>query len=193
MPPPAPPPPQLAQLAQLAPAANALAQNKIPNNTGGKYNTKARTLFTSIKNVVQSLRSSPNQQTITNARNQMREINGQINQIQVEYSTDINNLYLGANKRLNKTNINLKFNPYKSCVNQRNCPRIRDMDNVLSTLRKYLTNQVAMLTKVAQSNATKKRNNMTVIANQQTASRRVNLNRNVQALLREMRNIQQKI
>ena len=189
MPPPQAPPPPPRVPAPRVPAP----QNKIPNNTGGKYNRKARTLFTSIKNLVQSLHSSPNQQTITNARNQMREINGQINQIQVEYSTDINNLYLGANQRLNKRNINLKFNPYKSCVNQRNCPRIRDMDNVLSTLRKYLTNQVAMLTKVAQSNATKKRNNMTVIANQQTASRRVNLNRNVQALLREMRNIQQKI
>ena len=199
-PPPVPPAPPRAPPAPPAPprapprAPNA-AQNKMPNNTGGKYNKKSRDLYTKIKNLIQSL-SSPatiTQQSVNNVKTQVREISTQIGSIQKEFVDDINALYARANTRLNKKNLNLKFNTHKMCINNKTCPRIRDMDRILAGLQKFLNNQVAILNKVAQSNLQKNTKSIITMNRQQTATKRIQLNRNVQGLIRELRNIQQKI
>lgn len=195
--PPAPPAPPRAPPAPPAPprAPNAV-QNKMPNNTGGKYNKKSRDLYTKIKNLIQSL-SSPatiTQQSVNNVKTQVREISTQIGSIQREFVGDVNALYAKANTRLNRKNLNVKFNTHKMCINNKTCPRIRDMDSILSGLQKFLNNQVALLNKVAQSNVEKNIKNGFVLLNQQqTVTKRIQLNRNVQGLIRELRNIQQKI
>jgi DNA anti-recombination protein RmuC len=189
--PPRPPPPP-----PTPPRAPLRAQNnKMPNNTGGKYNKKSRDLYTKIKNLIQSL-SSPatiTQQTVNNAKTQVRTMSEQINQIQKEFVADVNAIYNKANQRLNKKNVNIKFNVHKSCITSKSCPRIREMDKVLAELQKFLNNQVAMLNQVAASNVKKNTKNIQVMNQQKTATQRIQLNRNTQNLIRELRNIQQKI
>lgn len=190
--PPAPAPPVAPPAPPKAPNT---VQNKMPNNTGGKYNRKSRDLYTKIKNLIQSL-SSPatiTQQSVNNVKTQVREISTQIGSIQKEFVGDVNALYAKANTRLNRKNLNVKFNPHKMCINNKTCPRVRDMDRILAGLQKFLNNQVAMLNKVAQSNVQKNTKNITTMNQQQTATKRIQLNRNVQGLIRELRNIQQKI
>lgn len=189
--PPLPPPPPARPPAPPARPNNSV---RMPNNTGGKYNRKARAILTRIKNLMNSLKTTGiTQQAVNGARTQVREITNQIEETHREFVADVNNLYTRANQRIKRSNMNVKFNVHKNCITARNCPKIRDMDRILSELQSFLNNQVRTINRVKGIRRGNNQQNAIMMNTMQVVTQRKQMNRNVQNILRQLRNIQQKI